>query len=117
MPVRSLNSPILKWPSRQAVLAAAEAWGGELQRRDARVVKVGVFGSYARGDAGVGSDLDLVVLVRAGSGAPLFDVTRLPVPADVVVFEERRWAQASAEATGIARSIAREARWLEKSGL
>ena len=74
--------------------------------------RVGCFGSHARGDAGVGSDLDLVVIVRDGEGARLFDVSRLPVPADVVVFEEGRWAKASAEATGIARTIAHEARWL-----
>ena len=113
MPVRSLNSLVLKWPSREAVLAAAEAWARALRSRDSRVLAVGVFGSYARGNAGVGSDLDLVVIVRDGSGAPLFDATGLPVPADVVVFEEARWALARAQATGIARTIAGEARWME----
>lgn len=113
MPLRSLATPVLKWPSREEVLAAAAAWARELRARDARVRRVGVFGSYARGDAGVGSDLDLVVLVRDGAGAPLFDVTALPVPAETVVFEETPWRQASAEATGIARTIAREARWLD----
>lgn len=112
MPVRSLNSPVLKWPSRAAVLAAAEAWALELRASERGVLKVAVFGSYARGDAGVGSDLDLAVIVRDGEGGRLFDTSRLPVPADVVVFEEGRWVRASAEPTGIARTIAREARWL-----
>lgn len=91
MPVRSLNSPVLKWPSREAVVAAASAWAVELRARDPGVLKVAMFGSYARGDAGVGSDLDLAVVVRDGAGGRLFDASRLPVPADVVVFEEASW--------------------------
>lgn len=111
MPVRSLNSHVLKWPSREAVLAAAGAWARALRARDVRVLRIGHFGSYARGDAGVGSDLDLVVIVRADAQSCLFDVSRLPVPADVVVFDETRWARMSAESSGIARTIAREAKW------
>lgn len=111
MPVRSLNAPVLKWPERDAVLAASQAWAHALRASDARVVQVGYFGSYARGDAGVGSDLDLFVIVRQGADTCLFDVSRLPVPADVVVFEETRWAKMSAEPTGIARTIARDAKW------
>jgi uncharacterized protein len=113
MPTRSLHSPVLKWPEREAVLAAAEAWGRDLLARDARVERVGCFGSYARGDAGVGSDLDLVVIVRDGHGDALFDATRLPVPADVVVLEAARWARLAAEPTGLARTIARDARWFK----
>jgi len=82
-----------------------------LRARDVRVVRIGYFGSYARGDAGVGSDLDFVVIVREGADTCLFDVSRLPVPADVVVFDETRWARMSAESSGIARTIAREAKW------
>lgn len=111
MPVRSLHSPVLKWPSREAVLAAAAAWARSLLEHDRQVLRAGCFGSYARGDAGVGSDLDLVLIVRDGAGARLFDVTTLPVPADVLVFEEGAWARASAEPTGIAATIAREAKW------
>lgn len=112
MPVRSLHSPVLKWPSRDAVLAAAAGWAQDLHARDARALKVGIFGSYARGDAGVGSDLDLVVIVRDGQGGCLFDVSMLPVPADVVVFEAARWERAILEPSGIARTIARQALWL-----
>ncbi|MGQ0652286.1 MAG: nucleotidyltransferase domain-containing protein [Betaproteobacteria bacterium] len=94
------------------MLAAAKAWAGALCAGDPRVVEVIVFGSYARGDAGVGSDLDLAILVRDGEGSALFDVSRLPVPADVVVFEQSRWGRLSAQATGIGRAIAREGRSL-----
>jgi uncharacterized protein len=111
MPVRSLASPVLKWPSREAVLAAAQDWANALRASHPRIERVGCFGSYARGDAGVGSDLDLVVIVKEGAGQALFDVTRLPVPADVVVIETARWERLAAEPTGLARTIAREARW------
>jgi predicted nucleotidyltransferase len=39
----------------------------ELVRVEAGIVAVGIFGSYARGDWGVGSDLDLVVVVEDSS--------------------------------------------------
>jgi predicted nucleotidyltransferase len=113
MPVRSLSSPVLKWPSRETVLSAARQWARALRGRDARVLQVGCFGSYARGEAGVGSDLDLVVVMREGEARDTFDVSRLPVPADVVVFEAGRWIDLSSEPTGIARTIAREAVWFE----
>ncbi len=112
MPLRSLASPVLKWPSREAVLAAAEAWAQELRARDPKVLRIVLFGSYARGDASVGSDLDMAVVVRDGEGGALFDVSRLPVPADVVVFEERQWEQLAGQATGIGRAISRDGRAL-----
>jgi predicted nucleotidyltransferase len=112
MPVRSLHSPVLKWPDREAVFTAARQWALALCSRDVRVARVGCFGSYARGDAGVGSDLDFVVIVRAGERDCQFDVSRLPVPADVVVFDEPNRVRLSGERTGIARTIAREAVWL-----
>lgn len=112
MPVRSFHSPVLKWPSREEVLAAARGWANELRARDPLILRVGVFGSYARGDCGVGSDLDLVVILREPGPGQTWDVTRLPVPAEVVTFDEARWERLSREPTGIARTIAREALWL-----
>lgn len=113
MPVRSLDSPILKWPEREKVLAAAAKWARDMRQENADIMRVGYFGSYARGDAGVGSDLDLVVIVRTGAAERLYDVTTLPVPADVVVFDASRWAALSRESTGLAHTIGREAVWLE----
>lgn len=64
MPVRSLHSAVLKWPDQDAVLAAARAWACALQAQDASVREVWCVGSYARGDWGVGSDVDLVVVLH-----------------------------------------------------
>src|SRR5450756_645313 len=60
MPVRSSSSHVLTWPPRDAVDEAARAWGAALKASRSDVVRVGYFGSYARGDWGVGSDLCLL---------------------------------------------------------
>ena len=71
MPVRSLTSPVLKWPDAQTVLKALKRWVEKVnQIRRPDIVRLGYFGSYARGDWGVGSDLDLVIIVE-NSDEPL----------------------------------------------
>jgi predicted nucleotidyltransferase len=57
MPVRSLNSPVLKWPRAEEVLAAAQEWARRVAAAEPDVRAIGCFGSYARSHAGVGSDL------------------------------------------------------------
>jgi predicted nucleotidyltransferase len=62
MPVRSLSSSVLKWPDGHSVDQAIRLWTQKvLQHRD-DVLRVGYFGSYARGDWGVGSDLDVIII-------------------------------------------------------
>lgn len=96
MPVRSLNSSVLKWPDRTTVHQAIEAWAERLQETHPHVQRVGYFGSYARGDWSVGSDVDVVLIVEALSegeevrGADV-DATDLPVPADVVIYTVEEW--------------------------
>lgn len=91
MPVKSLRSSVKKWPDRRTVLQALTAWAEQL--RDPSVVRIGCIGSYARGDRGFGSDLDIVIVVTSSS-MPFesrsrdFDATSLPVPADLMVFTE-----------------------------
>lgn len=97
MPVRSLVTAVLVWPDAATVQAAALRWAEDLDRAEESVAAVGLFGSYARGNWGVGSDVDLVVIVR-DSPLPFerrsaeFDATRLPVPADVLVYTAAEWA-------------------------
>jgi hypothetical protein len=55
MPVRSLTSPVHIWPDRGQVDTAVRSWGAALQRSGPAVLRVGYFGSYARGNWGVGS--------------------------------------------------------------
>lgn len=66
------------------------------RRRSRRCIcGLGYFGSYARGDWGIGSDVDRVALVarcaRPFAQRPLdFDTSGLPVPADLLVYIEQR---------------------------
>jgi len=117
MPVRSLNSSVIKWPDGEIVRQALQKWAIEIKRKNADVVKVGYFGSYARGDWGVGSDLDILVVVEKSHHprerrAIRFDKEQLPVPADLLVYTLDEWESLSASATKFAEVISREAVWL-----
>lgn len=96
MPVRSLNSSVLKWPDRTTVHQAVHDWARRLMSEYRQLRRVGYFGSYARGDWGVGSDLDIVLIVERASKpfeerATAIDATELPVPADVLVYTTDEW--------------------------
>jgi len=93
MPVRSLHSSVVKWPSKEEVLKALTAWAEEEMKRHPEIIKIGLFGSYARGDYGVGSDLDLLIVVREEKEPILrralkYDTARLPLSAEVWVYLE-----------------------------
>lgn len=65
MPVKSSNSSVLRWPDRQTIDRAIRGWAGTLGRQRSDVLRIGYFGSYARGEWGVGSDLDVIIIVEA----------------------------------------------------
>ncbi|MBI4305798.1 MAG: nucleotidyltransferase domain-containing protein [Chloroflexi bacterium] len=95
MPVRSLNSYVLKWPDRESVDAAVRQWAQATARAFPIVVAIGYFGSYARGDWGPGSDVDIVII---GTESPVedryrlnFHSEKLPVPADVLFYTLDEW--------------------------
>jgi len=96
MPVRSLNSSVITWPDAATVTRAFRQWAEETACLRPELRRVGYFGSLARGNWGVGSDIDAIILVSAAA-TPFFrraaewDLTRLPVPADVLVFTEEEW--------------------------
>ncbi len=115
MPVRSLRSSVLRWPDRATVEAAVRAWAAATAAEKAEVCRVGFFGSYARGDWGVGSDVDLIVVVER-AGLPFerraieFDTTPLPVPADLFVYTLEEWDRSSG--SGSQRAVADEVVWV-----
>src|SRR5262249_16682613 len=63
MPVRSLSSSVFTWPDAGVVEQAVRQWAHQTARQNAGIRRVGYFGSYARGDWGVGSDVDLIIVV------------------------------------------------------
>ena len=115
MPVRSFSAPVLRWPDAGTVHAAFRAWAARAAGSRPVVVRIGYFGSYARGDWGVGSDLDVLVVVertelpfeRRGTE---WDTLDLPVPADVLVYAEDEWLRLREE-RGFVRTASREAVW------
>ena len=96
MPVRSLNLPVLKWPDRNRVHKAAQAWACEQVARHPELCQMGYLGSYARGDWGVGSDLNLVAVVAQAilpfeARARARNIEDLPMPAELLVYAEQEW--------------------------
>ena len=82
------------------------------RRRD--VVRIGYFGLYARSDWGAGSELDLVVIVtgtqqRFEQRAIEWDMTGLPVPADLLIYTQSEWDRLSGR---IAETLLRETVWV-----
>ncbi len=114
MPVRSSNWPVLKWPNRKAVEAAVRILAERLLEQHPELVRLGYFGSYARGDWGVGSDVDLVAIVKRSlkpfvERALDFDLRGLPVGGELLVYTEEEWRKLLAENNGFAQVLAREA--------
>ncbi len=115
MPVRSLNSSVMRWPSPETVLAAAREWAERVASGDPAVIAVGCFGSYARGDAGVGSDLDLIAIVAADAPARrdgVWAVEHLPTPAELIVYTMDEWRELRVNSPRFYQTLGREARWL-----
>ncbi|MFC1534177.1 nucleotidyltransferase domain-containing protein [Thermodesulfobacteriota bacterium] len=96
MPVRSLNSSVIKWPDQQTVDHDLRRWVKNEAVKHHGLCKLGYFGSYARGDWGVGSDLDLIAIV-VESSEPFerrslsWDLRKIPVPADLLIYTINEW--------------------------
>ena len=96
MPVRSLTSSVIKWPDAETVVKAVRRWAREAAEKHENVVRIGIFGSYATGNWGVGSDVDVVV-IPSESRRPFseraldWDTLDLPVPADLLVYTADEW--------------------------
>ena len=87
---------MLKWPDAGTVKNAARAWALDLAKGRPEIIRIGYFGSYAQGDWGVGSDLDLVMVLDHDERpferrASAWDTTTLPVPADLLVYTLTEW--------------------------
>jgi len=108
---------VLKWPGRAEADAAARALAARLGAAHPELVRLGYFGSYARGDFGPGSDLDLVAIV-ARSARPFaeraleFDLRGLPLPAQLIVYTEGEWRAACARGERFFETLQAETVWV-----
>ncbi|MBM4049454.1 MAG: nucleotidyltransferase domain-containing protein [Planctomycetes bacterium] len=117
MPVRSLSSSVFKWPDARTVDHAVRAWAKAQAERRSDILRIGYLGSYARGDWGVGSDVDILIVVqdsdRPFAQRPLaFDATCLPVPADVLVYTHAELRALSTGQMRFARVLSSESVWV-----
>lgn len=117
MPVKSLNSSVLKWPDRLTVDQAARSWAANEARRHPELLNLGYFGSYARGDAGVGSDLDLIAIVDQAAEpferrSLTWDLNALPVPAELIVYTQNEWKRLQKQGERFARMLQSQVVWI-----
>jgi predicted nucleotidyltransferase len=116
MPVKSLNSSVLKWPDQKAVDRAVRAWSIEQGRRRPELKQLGYFGSYACGDWGVGSDLDLIAVVDDATEpferrALNWELNSFPVPAEILVYTVDEWNAMQKKSERFIRVINKEVIW------
>jgi len=116
LPVRSSNSLVLKWPDRKTVDRAARDWSAKQAQSQPGILHIGYFGSYARGDWGVGSDLDLIAIITETTISferrPLnWDLNSLQVPAELVVYTLQEWEDLQNRDTKFARILRDETIW------
>ena len=117
MPVRSLRSSVFTWPRAEEVDRAVRCWARKVAQQHPEVIRIGYIGSYARGDWGVGSDLDLLILVEQSARpfaerSSAWDTTALPVPTDVWVYTQDEWQAMAAQGSRFYREASREAVWV-----
>ncbi len=117
MPVRSLNSSVLKWPDERTVRQAVTAWANHLSERQPGIIRIGYFGSYARGDWGVGSDLDMLIVLKNVTDqldvhAVKLELTSIPVPVDTLIYSEQEWQDLIQGGGKFIREIQAEAVWV-----
>ena len=118
MPVRSLNSSILRWPSKPEVDQALRQWVKAHASALPDGVAIGYFGSYARGDAGVGSDLDVLMLIT-DSDVPFsqrnhqWDFLSIPVPVEALVYTLTEWKQLKNSQPRFYQTLQQETVWVK----
>lgn len=117
MPVRSLTQSLLRWPEPQQVLGQVKAWAEKVAVDHPGLEQVGVFGSYGRGDAGVGSDLDLLLIDAQARGPQhqrllAWPLAELPLSCDALVLTPAEHRELLASGSAMAIALAGDSRWL-----
>ena len=117
MPVRLLTQSVMRWPDPHQVLGEVADWAEGQGQVQPSLQRVAVFGSYGRGTAGVGSDLDLLLIDTAAEGSQrcrlqhwtealiggaIFALVLTPGELDTLMASGQR----------MARELQRDARWI-----
>ena len=108
---------MLRWPSAAQVLQEAGCWADHQRRGNPDLLGAGLFGSYGRGDAGVGRDLDLALILRDCS-EPVWEWLRrwntgaLPLACDPLVYSLQEWRTLPQWNPSLAVVLSQDTRWL-----
>jgi hypothetical protein len=99
------------------VLEQAAAWAALQRSGHPDLLAVGVFGSYGRGTAGVGSDLDLLLILQRCDD-PIWerlrrwDTSSLPLACDLLVYSLEEWRSLPQWNPKLAEALLNDTRWL-----
>jgi hypothetical protein len=100
------------------VLNQVRLWAVQVAAEHPGLERVALFGSYGRGDAGVGSDLDLL-LIDSGSNGPqhqrllAWPLAELPLSCDALeVLTPTEHSELLASGSAMAAALQRNSRWL-----
>ena len=115
--MRSLTQSLLRWPSPEQVLTEVAAWAAHQQDQTPSLQGVGLFGSYGRGTAAVGSDLDLLLVDAAADGPQhqrllRWPLENLPLSCDALVLTPKELEELLASGSRMAQELQRDLRWL-----
>lgn len=103
--------------AHQAAENALRAWALAQSETRPELRALGYFGSHARGDAGFGSDLDVVAIVQRsalpfiGRGSD-WPTCTLPVPVDLLVYTADEWRTLQEDGGRFAVTLAKETVWV-----
>jgi predicted nucleotidyltransferase len=95
---------------------AVRDWTAQQIKDQPDIIRIGYFGSYARGDWGVGSDLDLIAIVTETTEpferrSLTWDLNGLPVPAEIIVYTLPEWKTLQRKDTQFARMLKGQVVW------
>jgi predicted nucleotidyltransferase len=96
---------------------ALRKWAVDEVKQHSHLIRLGYFGSCAKGDWGVGSDLDLIAVVSE-TQQPFerrntsWNLEALPVPTDLLVYTLEEWQNIQKEETRFARTLREETIWI-----
>jgi predicted nucleotidyltransferase len=118
MPVKSLSSSVLKWPDSDIVIESFLKWAKKAVQNRKDVVKIGYFGSYARGNWGVGSDLDIIVVIKSSNLSfyerPIeWDTMDIPVPVDLLIYTLAEFDNMKLKNGGFFKTLENEVKWFQ----
>ena len=121
MPGKSSRSVKVSSVPRERVLAGLAEWAASARAADATLRRIGVFGSYARGDQTPASDVDVLVVVASSTRRPWERPLELPPPpgpvgAEIFVYTEDEIAELESLGSAWLREVLRDICWIEGSG-